>query len=59
MLFNARTTEKKVLTTGHRVYGSQGLHLHAGWDLKGDYVEFTSNRYGNPDVCLAVVPHDW
>jgi len=58
-LFNARTTEQKILTTGHRVYGGKGLHLHAGWDLAGNYVEFTSNKHGNPDVCLIPISKDW
>lgn len=57
-LFNAKTTEKKVLVTGHRVYGS-GLHLHVGWDLTGDRIEFTSNKRGNPDVCIAEIPKYW
>ncbi|HNS22588.1 MAG TPA: hypothetical protein PKH24_18945 [Sedimentisphaerales bacterium] len=54
-LFNAKTTEKKILTTGHRTYGG-GQHLHVGWDLTGERVEFTSNKRGNPDVCIAVLP---
>ncbi len=54
-LFNAKTTEQKILTTGHRTYGS-GQHPHVGWDTKGRYVEFTSNKFGNPDVCLVAVP---
>jgi len=57
-LFDAKTTEKKILTTGHRTYG-KGNHLHVGWDLTGKHVEFTSNRHGNPDFCLAVIPEDW
>jgi hypothetical protein len=57
-LFDARTTEKRILTTGHRVYGS-GSHLHVGWDLRGRHVEFTSNRLGNPDVCVVAIPEDW
>jgi hypothetical protein len=57
-LFRAKTTRQRILTTGHRVYGSKGLHPHAGWDLKGEYVEFTSNKLGNPDVCLIEVPKD-
>lgn len=56
-LFNAKTTEKKILVTGHRTYGS-GQHLHVGWDTKGRYVEFTSNKLGNPDVCLVAVPQE-
>lgn len=58
-LFNARTTQQKVLTTGHRVYGGGGLHLHAGWDLNDEFVQFTSTKYGNPDVCIAEIPKDW
>lgn len=54
-LFNAKTTEKKILATGHRTYG-HGQHLHAGWDLAGKRVEFTSNKLGNPDVCVVEVP---
>jgi len=56
-LFNAKTTEKKILTSGHRTYGG-GQHLHVGWDLTGERVEFTSNKLGNPDVCIAVLPEN-
>lgn len=54
-LFNAKTTEKTILVTGHRIYGG-GQHLHVGWDQTGSRVRFTSNKLGNPDVCLATVP---
>ena len=54
-LFNATTTEEKILATGHRTYG-KGLHPHAGWDLEGKHVEFTSNKLGNPDVCIIDIP---
>lgn len=57
-LFNAKTTEKKILTTGHRTYGG-GNHLHAGWDLAGKMVEFTSNKRGNTDVCIGILPENW
>jgi oligogalacturonide lyase len=57
-LFNAKTTEMKTLTTGHRTYGG-GAHPHVGWDLSGKSVEFTSNKNGNPDVCIAVIPENW
>jgi hypothetical protein len=57
-LFNGKTTEKKLLTTGHRTYGG-GNHLHVGWDSTGDCVEFTSNRFGNTDVCIVELPEDW
>ncbi len=51
-LFDARTTEMKLLTTGHRTYGG-GAHPHVGWAPSGDRVVFTSNKRGNPDVCIA------
>lgn len=57
-IFNARTTEKKILSSGHRIYGS-GAHLHVGWDLFGKRVQFTSNKLGNPDVCVAIIPEKW
>ncbi|MBN1350307.1 hypothetical protein JXJ21_12910 [candidate division KSB1 bacterium] len=57
-LFNARTTEMKILTRNHRTYGS-GAHPHVGWDLSGKRVEFTSNKFGNPDVCVAIIPNNW
>ncbi|MBN1347803.1 hypothetical protein JXJ21_00180 [candidate division KSB1 bacterium] len=57
-LFNAKTTEKKILTTGHRIYGG-GIHLHVGWDLLGKMVEFTSLKLGNPNVCIGIIPENW
>ncbi len=57
-IFNAKTTEKKILTTGHRVYGG-GAHPHVGWDLAGRSVVFGSNRHGNPDVCIGYLPENW
>ncbi|MCB9501659.1 MAG: hypothetical protein H6696_06945 [Deferribacteres bacterium] len=57
-LFDAKTTQKHILSTGHRTYGG-GNHLHAGWDLQGKMVEFTTNKFGNPDVCIAVIPETW
>jgi hypothetical protein len=57
-LFDAKTTEMRILTQDHRVYGG-GAHPHVGWDLTGERVQFTSNKNGNPDVCLAVIPQDW
>jgi oligogalacturonide lyase len=57
-LFNAQTTEMKILTTGHRTYG-KGAHPHVGWDLNGESVEFTSNKLGNPDVCIGIIPEEW
>jgi oligogalacturonide lyase len=57
-LFNAKTTEMKILTQGHRIYGS-GAHPHVGWGLDDNSVEFTSNKFGNPDVCIAFIPEQW
>ena len=57
-LFNGKTTEKRILTSGHRIYGG-GQHLHVGWDLTGKYVEFTSNKLGDTNVCIVVIPEDW
>ena len=57
-LFNAQTTEMKILTKGHRTYGS-GAHPHVGWDLAGESVEFTSNKLGNSDVCIGIIPEGW
>ena len=57
-VFNARTTEKHILATGHRIYG-KGAHPHVGWDLDGNSVEFTSNKLGNPDVCIGYLPQKW
>ena len=57
-IFDAKTTEKKILTQGHRIYG-KGAHPHVGWDLTGKSVEFTSNKRGNPDVCIGYIPKEW
>ena len=57
-IFNAKTTQKKILTAGHRVYGG-GAHPHVGWDLNGKSVVFGSNKNGNPDVCIAFIPENW
>ncbi len=52
VLFNARTTQMRPLTLGHRTYGG-GQHPHVGWGPSGDRVIFASNRRGNADVCVA------
>lgn len=57
-IFDGRTTRKRILTTGHRTYG-KGAHPHVGWDLNSTSVEFTSNKLGNPDVCIGELPEDW
>jgi hypothetical protein len=58
VLFDARTTEKRTLTTNHRIYGG-GAHPHVGWDIRGRSVVFGSNKNGNPDVCIAFIPDSW
>ena len=57
-IFDAKTTQMRILTTGHRTYGS-GAHPHVGWDLYSKSVEFTSNKLGNPDVCIGELPESW
>ena len=57
-IFDAKTTLQRILTRGHRIYGS-GAHPHVGWDLTGKSVEFTSNKRGNADVCIGVLPKSW
>lgn len=57
-IFDARTTRKRLLTTGHRTYG-KGAHPHVGWDLNSTSVEFTSNKLGSPDVCIGELPKSW
>ncbi len=57
-LFNAKTTEMHILTDEHRTYGG-GAHPHVGWDLYGKSVEFTTNKFGNPDVVIAQIPEEW
>ena len=30
-----------------------------GWDLESKSVEFTTNKFGNPDVCIVIIPEKW
>jgi hypothetical protein len=57
-IFDAQTTQKRLLTTGHRKYG-RGTHPEVGWDTQGQYVIFGSEYFGNPDVCIAEIPKEW
>ncbi len=57
-LFDATTTQRRILAVGHRTYGG-GVHPHVGWNHLGGEVVFASNRRGNPDVCVARIPKDW
>lgn len=57
-LFSAHTARTRILTHDHRIYGS-GPHPHVGWNASGTKVVFTSNRYGDPNVCVCEVPQDW
>ncbi len=54
-LFDGHTTQPRVLTMGHRIYG-HGEHPEVGWDRRGERVVITSNMFGNPDVCVATIP---
>ena len=58
VLFDAKTTEERLVTQGHRTYGG-GEHPHVGWAPNGDRVVFASNKKGNADVCIAVIPEIW
>lgn len=55
---SAATARDRVLTTGHRTYGS-GAHPHVGWDPTGYRVVFNSSKRGNPDICIAEIPEAW
>ena len=57
-IFSARTSRTRMLTTGHRTYGS-GPHPHVGWDPTGNKVLFDSNRRGNSDVVIGEIPAEW
>jgi len=57
-IFSARTSRMRRLTENHRTYGS-GAHPHVGWNPDGTRVVFTSNRRGNPDVVIGVLPMSW
>lgn len=58
VLFNAKTCQMKIFTENHRTYGS-GAHPHVGWDLTGKRIQFGTNRRGNPDVCIGILPEGW
>ena len=54
-IIDIRTSHLRLLTTNHRTYG-KGEHPHVAWAPDSKSVEFTSNRYGNPDVVIAYLP---
>jgi len=58
MVFEGKTTRPRLLTQNHRTYG-KGEHPHVGWDRRGKAVVFTSEKQGNPDVCVAFIPEQW
>ncbi len=57
-LFSAKTARTRILTQGHRTYG-KGAHPHVGWSPSSSKLLFASNRFGNVDVCIAVMPDEW
>lgn len=57
-LFSAETSRHRILTQGHRTYG-RGAHPHVGWSPSSTKLVFSSNRYGNPDVCILFLPESW
>jgi hypothetical protein len=54
-IIDGRTSHLRLLTKNHRVYGG-GNHPHVGWAPDSKSVEFTTNSYGNSDVCIAFLP---
>ncbi|HPC44865.1 MAG TPA: hypothetical protein PLJ50_06955 [Candidatus Latescibacteria bacterium] len=54
-LFGGKSSRARLLTVGHRVYGG-GAHAHPSFDREGKIVVFTSNRLGEPRVCIARIP---
>lgn len=58
VLFDAKTTRMRLLTTGHRTYGG-GDHPHVGWDRRSKRVVFASHKLGNVNVCVATIPEQW
>jgi hypothetical protein len=54
-LFGGKSARGKLLTVGHRTYGG-GQHAHPSFDREGRIVVFTSNRLGEPRVCIATIP---
>jgi hypothetical protein len=57
-IFSGKTSRTRILTENHRTYG-KGAHPHVGWNPLGTSVVFTSNRNGNPDVCIGYLPEEW
>lgn len=54
-IIDIRTFHLRLLIANHRTYG-KGEHPHVAWAPDSKSVEFTSNRYGNPDVVIAYLP---
>ncbi|MBX3180045.1 MAG: hypothetical protein KF886_22065 [Candidatus Hydrogenedentes bacterium] len=58
ILFEGKTTRPRMLTLGHRTYGT-GTHPHVGFDRAGKSVIFTSHLLGDENVCVATIPDSW
>jgi hypothetical protein len=60
MLFEGETTRPRLLTTGHRIYGS-GTHPEPGWSFDGTKVAFSSDWFGKKTSlpCVVEIPEDW
>lgn len=54
-IIDIRNSHLKLLTKDHRTYGG-GDHPHVGWAPDSKSVEFTSQKFGNSDVCIAYLP---
>lgn len=57
-IVDERTSHLRLLTKNHRIYG-HGDHPHVGWAPDSKSVEFTTNKRGNSDVCIAYLPTEW
>lgn len=58
MLFDSKTSRPRLLTAGHRTYGT-GQHPEVGWDRRGQQVVFASHKLGDTTVCIATIPPAW
>lgn len=56
-IVDIRNSHLRLLTKDHRTYGS-GDHPHVGWAPDSKSVEFTSQKFGNSDVCIAYLPFE-
>jgi hypothetical protein len=56
-IIDMRNSHLRLLTKDHRTYGG-GDHPHVGWAPDSKSVEFTSQKLGSSDVCIASLPFE-